>query len=318
MKNISKLLKNKRFQIFILIVTTILAVLSSISILNPFYPTPKEEIKFGLYTENEEQYALSNVTYKHYFSVWGEKFENQNQSFFDKINKINKQAIITLEPWPIYGENSNRELFLNNIVDGKYNKLMTDYCISIEKNINDLIYLRMGHEMELHKTSRYPWAINNPELFKKAYKHLINQCRTVTKKAKYVWSPAGNEGLANYYPGDEYVDYVGLSWYSYAAYEWYTFNKIYSFKEIMDDKYNRVKQFKKPIMIAEFGIAGPKDKKEKVYQELLKKSELKDEYPLLHSIIYFNDKTESWVIKDGKNIIEEPDWLLTTEELSKL
>lgn len=288
----------------------LLIIISSV-IYFKYYTSARAPLTYGVFSKDESQLDIRNVKYAHFFTVWGPEFETQNQIIFEKINKHKKIGIITLEPWPLFKEGSDREALLTNIKNGLYDQTIKDYCIKIDQNTKSETILRLGHEMELFSTSRYPWAIKNASLFKDMYKHYIDQCRSVTNKVNFMWSPAGNEGLDNYYPGDKYVDTIGFSWYSYPAFEWFTYKKIYSFENIMDDKYNRLKKYNKPLIAAEFGFAGVKTEKENIITELKNKKNIEQKYPLLSSIIIFSDKTESWV----PNTIEKPDWTLTTQEL---
>ena len=190
----------------------------------------------------------------------------------------------------------------------------------MEANSNKDIFVRWGHEMELFETSRYMWASKDSELFVRAYKTWVDTCRMFTKKIKYTWSPAGNKGQENYYPGDSYVDNIGFGWYSYPAYEWYSYKKILTFNEIISEKYNRVKIYNKPLIIAEFGIAGNKKEKTTMIDSITNYKRntgktLEETFPLITDIIIFaEDKTESWL----ENIIEAPEWALTTEEIEKI
>jgi beta-mannanase len=284
----------------------------------------KEKLLIGLYTEKTNENSLENIDIKHYFSVWGKEFNTKNDEYIKVFNQAHKEhyekygrekkALLTVEPWPQFGEESDRSLLLNNIANGKYNDIIKDLCSSIQQKSEIKVIIRWGHEMELFKTSRYPWAFSDSKLFIKAYQKWVDTCNSHTSKVKYMWSPAGNEGFDSYYPTDKYVDYVGLSWYSYPAFEWYTYQKIYTFEEIMSDKYNRLKKFNKPVYAAEFGIAGLDDHKKKMYEILKDREKIKDKYPLLEAIVLFSDETESWV--EGK--IEAPNWIVPEEILKNL
>ena len=66
-----------------------------------------------------------------------------------------------------------------------------------------------------------------------------------------VWNPWEEENLELYYPGDEYVDWIGVTNlnYGYAASngQWYPFEGLYKpFSE-------KLRNYKKPVMLSEFG-----------------------------------------------------------------
>jgi beta-mannanase len=274
----------------------------------------QDKMKLGLFTRNKSEYTLPNIEIKHYFSVWGKDFTNQNQEYINTFNKANKEALLTVEPWGQFNEGNDRALLLNNIKNNKYHDIIKDLCSTIETKSNTTITIRWGHEMELFSSSRYPWAYNDGELFIYAYRKWVDTCRQYSRKVQYMWSPASNNGQEKYYPGDNYVDIIGMSWYSYPAFEWYTDKTIRSFEDIMNDKYSRLTRYKKPIYAAEFGIAGTKEHKEQLYSKIADRQELKKNYPLLAAIILFSDKTESWV----EQKIEAPDWTIPATILEKL
>ena len=318
----------------IIIILLSLASFSSYPLNNISFINHKK-IEYGIYSHKPEDYKIPSMTTDHYFSVWGKQYKKKNLDYIEKFNnsynyndqesetnneKTPKKALLTLEPWPMLGEKLDRELLLNNIANGKYKDIIQDFCLDVEKTSNKEIYVRWGHEMELFATSRYLWASKDSELFVKAYKTWVDTCRLSTNKIKYNWSPAGNKGQEKYYPGDDYVDNIGFGWYSYPAFEWYSYRKILTFNDIMSDKYNRVKIYNKPLIIAEFGIAG--NQKEKTimidsianYKKNTGKT-LEQTFPLITDIIIFaEDKTESWV----EDFIEAPEWGLTKEQIKKI
>jgi beta-mannanase len=269
-------------------------------------------IEYGIYSTNTTQYDLGNMKINHYFTTWHDNDFNQTKQQITRMNNNGKTALLTVEPWPKYNEDWNRELFLTNVRDGKYTANIANLCTYIQTNYNGKIILRWGHEMDLYSSSRYPWATGNTNLFIDAYRKWVDTCKMYTSKGLYMWSPAANWGNDRYYPGNGYVDYIGFSWYSYPAFEWYMYGRILSFGEIMDWKYNVLKQFNKPIIAAEFGMA--EQNKTDVQSRLLNPYQLKNQYPLLQSIILFSDHTESWI----PGVISSPDWRIDSEFLKRL
>jgi hypothetical protein len=72
------------------------------------------------------------------------------------------------------------------------------------------VLLRLGAEMNLWEP--------NPAAFRDAYRHLAGLIRSEAPNAALIWSPnyVGSWGsnIADYYPGDDVVDWVGLSLYT--------------------------------------------------------------------------------------------------------
>ena len=73
-------------------------------------------------------------------------------------------------------------------------------------------------EMDL-ANKRYPWSHWTPTEYIAAYRHFVNVCRGVASNAKFMWSPRGEANLRDYYPGNDYVDSIGLSGFGYQKYE---------------------------------------------------------------------------------------------------
>lgn len=302
----------------LLVIATIIAsTLTSNQFINPVINNP---IVFGIQGNNKNLYNYQNLSISHHFTTWNPKETNRtldlikgfNKTYKSSSNRI-KSAMLTVEPWPAFGD-YDRAQFLTNIGNGMYDGLTKTFCQNIEKNSTSTIALRWGHEIDLYDSSRYPWAVNKPELYIKAYRRFVDICRKETKKASYIWSPSGNKGNNRFYPGDKYVDIVGMSWYSYPEFEMQIYKRVLGFDEIMDWKYNELKGYNKPIMAAEFGIAGTWEHKYKMYSNLNRSDLLKKKYPLMHSYVLFSDKTESWM----PGIISEPDWTVDNRILRGL
>ena len=304
-------------QLLILFVVLIVITILITTFLKGKTDLKNKPISIGIFSKNGLDYDLPNLKSKHIFTVWGKEYDDKKEEYFnifDKNISPDEPNILTVEPWPILGENSNRDLLLTNIRDDKYHGVIKQLCTSIESKSKSKIIIRLGHEMELYETSRYPWASKNSELFKQAFQKWVETCKQYSKKILYMFSPASNNGQEKYYPGSEYVDYVGMSWYSYPAYEWYTYKEVYNFYKIMDDKYPRLVQYNKPIIAAEFGVAGTMDHKKEMLSIIKYKQELKNRYPNLVALTLFNDVTESWV----PNKIELPDWTIPQEIIKEI
>lgn len=284
--------------------------------------TETRTVNFGLFSQDKEDYKINSMSIIHEFTVWGPNFKKKNQDYIKTFNtlgeasrKVNrnkpKTPLITLEPWPLLGEDTNREQLLRNIAIGEYDFAIKEFCYTIQKNSFYTVTVRWGHEMEMGNNSRYPWALDNPELYISAYRRWVDTCKSVTRKVKYMWAPAGLAGQEKFYPGNSYADFVGFGMYSYPAYDIYSLGREFGFDELLNDRYYRMNTYNKPLVIAELGIAGSGENKNNIINKLRDNRILRERYPLLHSIVLFSDKTESWV----PNVVEEPDWRLNREQL---
>lgn len=137
-----------------------------------------------------------------------------------------------------------------NTINGIYDSVIQEYCNWV-KTINRPVYLRLGYEFD------GPHNQLEPEEYVKAYKHIVDLMRSEgINNVAYVWhsyasEPYKNYALSEWYPGDDYVDWVGISIFAHS----YAKTGLNAAGDAVLDF---AKQHKKPVMIAEtnpvFGI----------------------------------------------------------------
>ena len=152
-------------------------------------------------------------------------------------------------------------------------------------------------------TGRYPWASKDAGNYVEAYRYFVNKCRGYYRQdVYYVWSPVGYPNMHYYWPGNEYVDFVGVSVFSFDEFELDYYGKLKSFEELFLERYQQASKYSKSIIVAESGINGGRERQRKW---ILGAMEVFHKYPLLKSYIYFNsqDSPEAWGEKYGT-----PDW----------
>lgn len=104
-----------------------------------------------------------------------------------------------------------------DIVSGRLQSNIQRLIHYLEHARVEIVFLRVGYEFD-NPLFRY----NDPEAYVHAYQHLVQQCRhraVCREKVAFVWHSwaAGlppNTSLQDYYPGDEYVDWIGVSVFS--------------------------------------------------------------------------------------------------------
>jgi endoglucanase len=138
---------------------------------------------------------------------------------------------------------------------------------------------------------------------------MIDICRVAAPDASFMWSPLGFENLADFYPGDDYVDVVGLSVFSLGPWEKQVLGKEQSFDDIFAPRYERALAFGKPIMVAELGFVGDADHIAMWEADVRSKAE---KYPELYAIVYFNQRE----VYPWPNDFGLPDWRRTQNALN--
>ena len=256
----------------------------------------------------------------HIYNAWGSKEEEKFPTLSVKtIINMGSIPMITWEPWlgdfddkeylgipPI--EKRDREC-LKAIAKGTYDKYIK-FWAQDAKEVGSPIFIRLAHEM--NDPYRYPWGPQNnkPEDFIAAWKHIHDIFKQVgADNIIWVWSPHPSyKYFEAFYPGDEYVDYVGLGVLNFGtAASW---SKWWTFEELFGKDYDNLAKFKKPIMIAEFGSLNVGGDRAKWFADAL--NDLPKKYPQIKAILFFHypadktltDKKISWYFIEDKDVLD--------------
>lgn len=101
---------------------------------------------------------------------------------------------------------------LKQIYNGVYD-VKLDMFADFIKNSNRTVYLRIGYEFD------GSWNHYNPDDYINAYKYIVDYFNNEqVTNCRYVWQSYGGsksaETLLSWYPGDEYVDWLGYSYFN--------------------------------------------------------------------------------------------------------
>lgn len=155
--------------------------------------------------------------------------------------------LVTWEPWTY----TERPISLRGIAAGRYDR----YVHRVGRSAaawGRPILVRFAHEMN---GDWYPWGRgrdgNTPRIYRKAWKRLVRVFRTEgASNVEWVWTPNVNNGsypFAQYFPGDEWVDWVGLD-----GFNWGTDGQWRSFTEIFGPSYEALGRLStRPMIVAE-------------------------------------------------------------------
>ncbi len=194
------------------------------------------------------------------FSVDG----NSNKKHYpsaERINKIIREGYIPMITLEDHFPNANalqKQPNLYSIVEGHYDSFFADWAKQI-KQVKGTVLLRILHEFN---GDWYPWCIakndNNPKMLIHAWQHIhdIFKAQQVMN-VKFIWCPNSMSTpqekwnfIMDAYPGDEYVDFVGMDIYNGAGEEmpvWRSFRK-----EAMENYFILTQRLPgKPLLICE-------------------------------------------------------------------
>ncbi len=247
-----------------------------------------QSIAFGAYDPHGDFAEDKNPKIEHLFLPW-EDVDLSTLSLADEYaRERGRSLMITVEPWSwsIDWRLSPEELY-NGIVAGNFDANMGAVCSEAAKLESD-VTIRWGQEMDEDDAAwfKFTWAYWTPQQFVNAYRHAITVCRQHFSDAKFIWSPKGKEGLERFYPGDEYVDTVGLSVFGYQPYDNDVFGQDQTFAQWLEPAYERVVGFGKPIIVAELGYEGDESYVRMWAEDVTKPH---PQFPELGAVVYFND-----------------------------
>jgi hypothetical protein len=177
------------------------------------------------------------------------------------------------------------------------------------------IILRFAHEMN---GKWYPWSItrrdNTPKRFREAWRHIWRIFRDVgASNVRFLWSAAKEDckgcephyRYQDFYPGNRYVDYVGVSAYNSARVRWQPMASILAqpLARLREVTLTRSFPRGKPVILGEVGssaVGGSKatwisDGHDDVFRL----------WPRVKAIVYFD-------VDMGERHPKDPDWRLIT------
>lgn len=182
-----------------------------------------------------------------------------NVTFMNNLYEKGVIPVVTWEPWIRDGGD---DVALNQegkaadvILSGEYDRHIREWAKAAKKH-GKPYFLRFAHEMN---GNWYAWgdtSSDSAEKYKKMWVHIHNIFESEgSDNAIWVWSPNNTNNLGkadtilNFYPGSEYVDWVGFSTFNWGkANSW---NIWMDFKTASWEAYSILTGLNKPIMVAE-------------------------------------------------------------------
>ncbi|MFE6050072.1 glycoside hydrolase family 26 protein [Kitasatospora sp. NPDC056446] len=226
---------------------------------------------------------------------WDRKFDRR---VFDTVAERGIMPMVAWEPWDYRKEakedklrGEQPEYALSRIIDGKFDDYIRTWAEGV-KGLGYPVALRFAHEMNGYW---YPWAEqangNRKGQYVQAWKHVHDIFKEVgATRVAWVWSPnvdyENATGLGSLYPGDDYVDWVGLSGY----YGTTGVEKYKSFDQIFQPTIEQVRAFThKPVVITETGATDTSGLKAQWITEMF--SQL-PQHPDIIGVIWYESRKE--------------------------
>jgi hypothetical protein len=292
----------------LLIASSGLASLLLVFLTNIASSPPKSPL-IGFYEKVETRLQEHPLDIDVLFVDWGDPDAASKVSRFLNRSSMRKRVpLLTLEPHPNYLAGRNSTTLLSDVLAGKHDNDISSLR-SVLASYRGPILLRLAHEMDID--GQYPWSFEDPE-------HYISMFRYVHQKlggyplahVRWVWSPAGRPGANRFWPGDPFVDVIGIS--AYAARAWTDDRSLESLSEILARTRWLQRRFRRPLLIAEAGVSGtPADQQRWIKDALL----ALPRFPEVCGLVYFQAPQPSWMPlptgPENWSLQKRPlDWLL--------
>ena len=229
------------------------------------------------------------------YLAWGEGTANQIPAeLVQEIYATGSWPMITWEPWmndfraadTIPWMKDNQKVF-QQILEGQFDR----YIDSFARQLGSLqapVFLRFAHEFD---NPAYPWSEtggNSPEEFIAAWRYVYNRFMAQgTFNVIWVWNPFTHENARQYFPGEAYVDWIGVTLLNYGTLNQegslYDFEALY---EPFEEAFKNLPDI--PVMLAEFGSLDLGGDRELWLEDALKHSA--SVYKEIKAWVFFHSK----------------------------
>lgn len=226
------------------------------------------------------------------FVHWG----NENAFPWDVANALkptNKTLIIFWEAMDYNGPTVNQPKFsYDAIIRGDWDSYIKSFAAEAKKYGGPVILI----PFEEMNGDWYPWSGtkngNTPEKHKKAYQHVRNLFQD-QPNVKFGWAVNQDsvpDSQANkieaYYPGNEYVDYVGVNGFNFGN-PWMTFDQVFG------QALKTLQTYNKPIYIFSMASAAGPQKAAWITDAFTQIQR----HPEINGWTWFNEnKEQNWLI----------------------
>ncbi len=219
-----------------------------------------------------ESLAQKKIVWAYFSNNWYNSIQFPREAV-KTIHRLGKIPFIRMMPRSNFNEDASDPIYsMQSIIDGYFDNELTQWALDA-KSARIPLLVEFGCEPN---GNWFPWSgiynggaqtqaygneniADGPERFRDAYRHIIdifqkNEVNNIT------WffhinaqsdPPENWNTIAGYYPGDHYIDWLGVSVYGPQEKE----DEYQSFTEIMSPVYSALRAISdKPIAILEFGI----------------------------------------------------------------
>jgi cellulose synthase (UDP-forming) len=250
------------------------------------------------------------------YIAWNKNIEsNFPGPLLDSIYLQKSIPMITWEPWTnsFELEPQNNKHVYELITEGYFDSYINRFAEKM-KNLERPIFLRFAHEFD---NPFYPWCINDdsaPDKFKKAWIHTYEIFKkTGARNVIWIWNPWKSKNIRAFYPGKDYVDWIGINILNYGRLN--QDGKNLTFKKLYEPFHYEIQKLPStPVIISEFGTLKDDQKQHEWFNKAF--YSIENNFSEIKSVIYFNSKVDdNWPEGLQKNNLM--DWSITENQVIK-
>jgi hypothetical protein len=281
----------------------------------PSSPSGSTSIYFGVHVPLDslsdvtafEGDAHKGVSIVMWYQQWGltNGWQYMQSYWMNDVRSHGSIPLITWDPQdPANGSANQPAYALQNIINGNFDAYITQWAQE-SKAWGHPYFLRFAHEMNGYWN---PWSEqvngNKPGQFVLAWRHVHDIfTRLGVSNVTWVWSPnidfSISTPLRELYPGDAYVDWVGMSGYNWGnigGHVWQSFSSVFS------QTYNDILGItSRPIMITETASTEQAGNKASWISDAFV-TQLPHNFPRIHAFVWFNESKETdWQIESSSS-----------------
>lgn len=255
-----------------------------------------------------EQQGELNVSLIPIYLPWtGDTTKQFPAQYLQEVYNSEAFPLITWEPWisTFSHPKSDTAGTFRQIADGKWDDFVQRMAVQF-KSLNKPVFLRFAHEPD---NPQYPWSENG--LLKASdYKSAWVHVRQVFDQAGadnviWVWNPWHAESAREFFPGEQQVDWIGLTLLNYAEMnkggKWKSFEQLY-----LSYDSTGLFDYELPVMLTEFGSLKRNDRQLKWHRDAFKSIE--DHHPEIRALVLFHDSLDANVPDHSDLVYSSLDW----------
>ena len=232
----------------------------------------------------------------HWFQGWGV----EDSAFdIDRARAVARRGavpMVTWEPWDYRRGRDQPRFELRRIAAGRHDHYVRSWARSMRR-FGKPVWLRFAHEMN---GTAYPWSVgvnhNSARDYVRAWRHVVRLFRQEgAHNVRFVWCPVaagpGSTPVGRCFPGDRFVDLVGMDGYNAGtAADW---GGWLSFSEVFGDLYRRVRRLSnRPVVVAETGCAEEGGSKPDWIRHAFL-HQLPRRFPGVHAVVWYDERREA-------------------------